>query len=156
MNFRKAVFSLLLVTLFSQLNAQTKVTEKFLLGTWDLTIDIDEELKEMEDEARETESLFESVILNTVSGAVSGLLNRLDISLEFRKGGEVKVVVEAFGERETEYTEWSIDSRGRLHIEDSDSFSTDLSDLWMRDGNVLVLINEDDDDKTEVYMRKVD
>ncbi len=154
MKINKTLFFVLITISVSHLQAQTKITENFLLGTWDLTIDIDEQLREVEDEARETESIFESVILSTVSGAISGILDRIDISLEFEKGGDVKIIVDAFGEREIEYTEWSIDNRGRLHIDDSESFSSDYSKVWMRDGNIISLQNDDNDD-TAVYLRRI-
>ncbi|HCX21778.1 MAG: hypothetical protein CMB80_26975 [Flammeovirgaceae bacterium] len=132
---------------------QNKVKEKDITDkTWKLVINIDEELDEAKKEAEEEDSFLAEVIVNSVSGMVSGILNELEIYMEFRANGEVKVTVEAFGEREVEYSEWSIDSRGRLRISDTDRFQTDDDDYWLMEDGVLVSFEDDGELNENVYL----
>ena len=131
-----------------ELKAQSKITERFLLGTWQLKIDIEDEL---EQETEEADSMFESIILSAVTNAVTGILDRIDITIDFRSDGEAKLIVNAFGNQEIEYTEWFIDKKGRLSITETDNFKTDLSEYWARDGEIIVLL-EDNEIKKEVYL----
>jgi hypothetical protein len=150
------LFALLGVLIAQPVFSQSKVTEKFILGQWKLVIDIEDELREAEEEAKETESLIAEIITNSVTGAVSGILKRVDIQIDFREGGEAKVVINVFDEREVEYASWEIDKYGRLHIEDIDDFKTDEGDYWLRDGDILLLTEDDDQNEKNVYMTKVE
>ncbi|WP_421869292.1 hypothetical protein [Marinoscillum sp.] len=133
--------------------SQSKVKSKDIEDkTWKLVINIDEELDEAKREAEEEDSFLGEVIVNSVSGLVSGIIDELEIYMEFRANGEVKVTVEAFGEREVEYSEWSIDSKGRLHISDTDRFQTDDDDYWMMEDGVLVSFEEDGELNENVYL----
>lgn len=139
------------------LNAQEKVKEKVLLGNWKLIIDIETELNEAEEEMEENdESVIGQVVLKSVSGLVSGIIDELDIYMEFRPGGELKVTVDAFGEHETEYSKWYISKEGRLFIEDNDSFSTE--EFWMYDNGMLVNYQENgrDLERNSVYLVNID
>ena len=135
---------LLIFLTTSLVNAQSRVRTKDLRGTWKLEISLDEE----------AESATERVILN----AVDGLLDEIDIYMEFRKNNELKVTVDVFGEEEVEYSEWHINEAGELLIGDSEHFQTDDS-VWMFVGDHLESfeykngkrINEDEN----VYLRKV-
>ncbi|MEP4134642.1 MAG: hypothetical protein ABJL71_08455, partial [Cyclobacteriaceae bacterium] len=87
-------------------------------------------------------------------GFVDDILEEIDIYLEFKKGGEVEVLVDAFGETETEYTKWTIDNKGRLYIEDTEHFSSD-HDYWMMKDGILIDVSDDDAGKY-VYMVNMD
>lgn len=137
--------------------AQQKVKEKNITeNTWKLVINVDDDLEEAKQEAEEEDSFLGEVIVNSVSGLVSGLLNELEIYFEFRADGEVKVTVEAFGEREVEYSEWKIDNKGRLIISDTERFQTDDDDYWMLEDDVLVSYEEDGELNENVYLVKID
>ena len=135
---------LLIFLTTSLVNAQSRVRTKDLRGTWKLEISLDED----------AESATERVILN----AVDGLLDEIDIYMEFRKNNELKVTVDVFGEEEVEYSEWHINEAGELLIGDSEHFQTDDS-VWMFVGDRLESfeykngkrINEDEN----VYLRKL-
>lgn len=135
------------------LQAQDKVKEKKLLGNWKLIIDLEEAFEEAEKEMKEEEeNIFAKIVLNSVSGLVTGLLEELEVYMEFLPAGEVKIIVEAFDEREIEYSKWYIDNDGRLFIEDTDSYSSDSSDdngFWLFEDGVLVLY-QDNGRKSEV------
>ncbi|MEQ8473293.1 MAG: hypothetical protein RIC35_19005 [Marinoscillum sp.] len=145
------------VVVLASLTAQSKVREKDLTdGTWKLVIDIEEELDEAKKEVREEDSFLGEMILNSVSGLVSGIIEELEIYMEFRPDGEVKVVVEAFGEREVEYSEWHIDSKGRLYISDTDRFKTDDDDYWLMENGVLISYEERNERNENVYLVHID
>ena len=143
---KKTLLTLCLVLLFSSsvVNAQSRVRAKDLIGTWKLEI----ELKEA------AESSAERILLN----AVDGLLDEIDIYMEFRKNNELKVTVDAFGEREVEYSEWHINDAGELFLSDSEHFKSEDS-VWMFVGDQLESfeyrngkrIKEDEN----VYLRRV-
>lgn len=144
-----ALVAFVSLSTFSQSKVKSKDIED---KTWKLVINIDEELDEAKREAEEEDSFLGEVIVNSVSGLVSGIMDELEIYMEFRANGEVKVTVEAFGEREVEYSEWSIDSKGRLHISDTDRFQTDDDDYWMMEDGVLVSFEEDGELNENVYL----
>ena len=91
------ILSLVLLLGFST-QAQ-KVQEKDVIGTWKLVIDIDDELEE---EAENADNVLEEVIIKSVSGLVSGIMDNIDIYFEFQKNNEVMITVDAFGEIEEE------------------------------------------------------
>ncbi|WP_258097744.1 hypothetical protein [Marinoscillum pacificum] len=154
---KKALLVLIVGVMAFTSNAQNKVKERDITDkTWKLVINVDEELEEAKKEAEEEDSFLGEVIVNSVSGLVSGLLDELEIYMEFRANGEVKVTVEAFGEREIEYSEWSIDNRGRLRISDTDRFQTDDEDYWMLEDGVLVSFEDDGELNENVYLVKIE
>lgn len=150
---KRSIIILIAVFVGFASTAQQKVKENDISGkTWKLIINVDEDLEEAKKEAEEEDSFLGEVIVNSVSGLVSGILDELDIYMEFRANGEVKVTVEAFGEREIEYSEWHIDNRGRLRISDSERFKTDDDDYWMMEDGVLVSYEDDGELNENVYL----
>jgi len=149
------IVPLLFVVVFA--NAQNrKVKERDLIGTWRLVIDID--MDKIEDEMDEEDNVFARIVLRSVSGLVDGILDEIDIYFEFQDSGRLKVMVEVFGEDEVEYSEWYINRRGELIIEDTDSFNTSDDDYWMFEGELLVAYDDDGelDDDARVYLVNVD
>ncbi len=145
-----------LVLTFS-LQAQKSVKEKDVLGEWKLIIDINQDeimegVEEDEDIPFLGEWLAESVI-----GLVSNILDDLEIYFDFRKDGQVKIVAEIFGEREVEYSEWYINSRGELVIVDTDIFDND-NDVWVMENDRLVSYEKrrGRDPEADVYMIRID
>lgn len=156
---KKTILPLILLFLTASAyhaQAQSKVSSKELIGNWKLIIDLDEEFEKAKEDMEDEDSFIGEIVLSSVSGLVSGVLDQIEIYMDFQPDGEVRVIVEAFGEREIEYSEWSIDKKGRLFISDTKSFSTDDSDYWLMEDGVLLLF-EDDDRRTEnVYMVNLD
>ncbi len=111
-------------------NAQTRVHYKDLSGTWKLEIKIDED-------DLEENSAWDRIVSKTVDG----VLDEINIYFEFKRENELRVVVDAFGEKEVEYSEWRIDD-GALYFGDGDNFDMDDS-IWMFDGGNLTAYNED-------------
>ena len=152
----KAVTILSLILLLGFSTQAQKVKEKDILGTWKLVIDVE---KELDDEADEAETLLEEVIIKSVSGLVSGILENIDIYFEFQKDNELEITVKAYGEVERERGTWYINKRGYLVIEDIESdddrfnISADDDEWKLVDG---LLVSDDDDDDKNVYMTRVD
>ena len=147
---------LLLAVLFGtyQIANAQKVTEKDIIGTWKLVIDIEEE---MEDEAEEADTMLEEVFIKAISGFVGGILDDIEIFFEFQSDQDLKITVNAYDETEIEYGKWFINRRGYLEIEDigdGDNFSVHADDdEWkLIDG---ILVNDDHEKDRNVYMAKV-
>lgn len=143
--------ALLLINL-NAVQAQKSVKEKDIIGKWKLVIEIEEAMEEAEQEIREEDSWFAQAIFGSVSGLVTGIIGELDIYMEFQKGGDLTIYVEAFDEREVEKSQWSIRD-GKLYIEDTDSFQTDNNNYWLMSDGILVSMDDDDrDNRPYVYM----
>ncbi|MFY0652673.1 MAG: hypothetical protein JXQ96_11595 [Cyclobacteriaceae bacterium] len=145
----------MLLFIVLSVNAQTKkVKEKDLKGEWKLVIDIDKD--DITDELDEEDNVFARLIVKSVAGIVDGVLDEIDIRFEFQSNQRLKITVNAFGEEDVEYSNWKINKRGELIIEDSDSFDSD-DDYWLFQGDVLVAYDEDDDKPSkEVYLVNMD
>ncbi|MEM6735102.1 MAG: hypothetical protein AAGC64_09095 [Bacteroidota bacterium] len=133
-------------------NAQ-KAKQKDIIGTWKLIIDIEEEMKE---EVEEADTMLEEVLINTISGFVSGIMEDVEIYFDFRKNNKVKIMVYAYDEEETEYGSWFINQKGYLEIKDidnDDNFSVDSDEWRLMDG---ILVNDKNEQNHTVYMTKVD
>jgi len=124
--------------MLSPVMAQQSVKEKDVLGEWEMVIDVD--MDELERDL-EDENWLARKIAGSVTGLVSDILDEIDIHMDFRDNGEVKIMVEAFGEREVEYAEWDINKDGELMIFDEDerrwknrhvNFGSD-DDIWLMD-----------------------
>ncbi len=149
-------------------DAQTKVKEKDLIGEWKLVIDLDEVEDEIEREL-EDENWLAARFARSISNFALDIVEEIDIRMDFRENGEVRIEVDAFGAREVEYSEWYINRNGELIIEDEDNdrgrrskrnrsvhFGDD-NDVWMMDGNKLFAYDRGYRGrlkKQEVYMVK--
>ncbi len=149
------ILTLLSLVLFLGTSAQAqKVTEKDILGTWKLVINVDDELDE---EADDADTILEEIIIKSVSGLVSGVLDNIDIYFDFQRRGKLYITVKAFGEVEEETGEWYINRRGYLVIEDIDDDDdfhiSSHDDEWrMVDG---LLVNEDHENDGNVFLTRV-
>lgn len=145
---KKLVATLFLVVIAVSLQAQSKVREKDILGEWDLVIDLDEVKDEIDEELDDEDFWLARSFARGISDFAIGIVESIDISFDFREDGEVKIRINVFGERETEYADWYINRDGELIIEDdrrnrrrgrrnfSMSYSDDR-DVWMlKDGKL--------------------
>ncbi len=126
--------------------AQSRVKAKDLTGTWKLVIDL-------EVDREESESALERIALNFADG----IMDEIDIHFEFRDDQEVKVLVNAFGEDDVEYSSWEINDRGQLMIGESDHFDSD--GVWMWDGDVIRAYDKSGnrlEAKENVYLKRID
>jgi len=146
---------LLILTLFCLVNysltAQDKVKEKALKGEWKMVFDIDEE--DLEKEIEE-ESWFGWMVASSVSEFVADLMDEIDIRMEFEDGGDLKITVYAFGEKEVEGAVWYINRDGELIITDEGD-DDDEDEVWMFVEENLVLFEKSRSGRLEdkpVYM----
>ena len=140
---QKIIFSLLILG-FLCVNvslAQSKVKERDLKGTWKLVIDIDE-------------SEGDAAIERAVLGAVDGFISSFDITFQFKRDNELKVVVNVFGEEEVEYSNWKIQD-GYLYLGDNNKFDMDDT-LWYLEGDRLIAEDiNDDSGNHSVYLERI-
>lgn len=149
--------------------AQKKVKEKDLLGEWELVIDLGEVRDELEEELEEEENWLVGRFAKNISNFALDIVEGIDITMDFRDNGEVKIVVEVLGEREVEYSEWYINDDGELVIEDDDNdrwrknkssrVDIDDADVWMIEDGKLQAYEKGWrgklEKKKEVYMKKM-
>ncbi len=127
--------------------SQSKVKEKDVIGQWDLIIDLDEIEDEIERDL-EDENWLAARFARSISNFALNIVEEIDIRMDFREDGELKISVNAFGVRETEYAEWYINRDGELVIEDEHDRRGrskrrhinigDDDDVWMMKGDKLV------------------
>jgi uncharacterized protein YneR len=147
------IIPMLFLVLFA--NAQKKkVRERDLDGVWKMVIKIDKE--EVADELDDEDNIFAKIIAKSVVGIVDDVLNEIDIRFEFKSNNRLKVTVNAFGEEEVEYSEWKINKKGQLIIENVDSFDSE-EDYWLFEGDILVAYDNDNDGPSEnIYLVNMD
>ena len=154
----KNLFTLFILTILTSSVAlsQSKISESSVVGTWKMVIELDEVMEELKKEAEDSETIFAEVILKSVSGIVEGVMDRVQIYVDIKKGGKAIVRVNAFDEDgDDEDTEWYI-KNDRLYIKNTDNFDSDDKGNWyMRDGVLFLDDQDDDDDKAKIYMVRV-
>ncbi|MCE7992205.1 MAG: hypothetical protein HEP71_09505 [Roseivirga sp.] len=142
----KTLFTLMLAATVSvSAFSQSEVKEKDIIGQWDLIIDLDEIEDEIERDL-EDENWLAARFAKSISNFALDIVGEIDIRMDFREDGEVKISVNAFGARETEYAEWYINRDGELVIEDDDNRRRrdrrinigDDDDVWLMKGDKLV------------------
>ena len=160
---KRIITTLLMIGISLGAYAQSKVQEKDILGEWKLVIDVRDEI---EDDIREEDNWLAERFAKAVANFALDIIDELDIRMDFREDGEVKIYVDVFGVHETEYASWKINKDGALEIEDDwrgrerRSRKFDISsdhDVWMMDGKKLVAYDRGYSGrlkKQEVYMVK--
>ena len=148
---------LLLFICSNPTQAQDRVSEKRLLGTWEMIIDIEEDMDEAKRDLDEEDNILGEIFLSSISGLVEGILENIEIIFEFNPNGELILFVTALEEdSEEEYLEWMINRRGELIIiGETDNLDMDDDDYWLMDGNKLLLY-EDGELSENVYLLKVE
>lgn len=153
---KKLIIILGLLIGFQSVYAQSKVRERDLEGVWKMKISLSDDV--FDEEIRDEDNVFARLILRATGNLVEGILDEIDIELEFRPNHECRIYVSAFGEEEVEYTEWYINGRGELYIDDSDSFKMGSDEYWMFEDDVLVAYEDGRplDDDAAVYLVRID
>ena len=122
--------------------AQKSIKERDLKGSWKLVIELDES---------EGEGMLERAVL----GAVDGIISGVDVTFQFKRKNDLKVIVNVFGEEEVEYTRWQINRDGSLYIGDNEHLDMDDT-VWYLEGDRLVAYDEDDMDSIHsVYLERI-
>lgn len=110
----------LLLALATTANAQSRVHEKDLTGTWKFVVDL-------HSEAQNADNALERVALK----AAAGFMEEIDVRFEFQAQNRLKVTAKAFDEdADVEYTEWTINDRGQLTFADTKNVQAEDS-VWM-------------------------
>ena len=152
------IISLIVIFGVVSLQAQTrKVKENDLKGIWQMKIMLKEGL--IEDELDEEDNAFAKMIIAATGSLVEGVLEEIDVKFEFLPDGVCKVYSSAFdSDQDVDYTKWSINSRGELRIDDSDSYNTNDDDYWLFEDDVLLLYNNNGmpDEDAKVLLYRID
>ncbi len=127
----------------STATAQSAVKKGKLKGNWKLVVDVDQD----------SDSALERVILNSIDG----VLDEIDVYFQFKADGELKVSVNAFGEKDVEQSDWTINDDGQLILGDVKQVSTDES-VWMFSRSRLYAYNYEDGKlvREDVYLKRLD
>jgi hypothetical protein len=140
--------------MISALTVAQSTSEKDLLGTWTLQVDLEEQLKE----ATEDLNFFERILARSASGLATAVWERVEITFDF-KADQVLVltVVVDLDEKETEIEElmWTLSKDGKLFIEDiqNDKVQINNEGYWrLIDGQWIAF---DADDTAETHVRLV-
>lgn len=134
-------------------HAQKKLREKDLLGQWKMVINLEEGFEKAKEELDDNDDEFlGKLILSSIEGFASAILDEVDIYMDFEKDGKLRVIVEAFDEKEVEYSEWIINEKGFLLINDGKN-DVDI-DHWILEDDVLVGYDEDGE-KNMAYLVKI-
>tara|TARA_Y100001972_G_scaffold128707_1_gene191149 strand:- start:5313 stop:5741 length:429 start_codon:yes stop_codon:yes gene_type:complete len=134
-------------------NAQKKIKEKDLIGQWKMVINLEEGFEKAKEELDDNDDEFlGKLILSSIEGFASAILDEVDIYMDFQKDGKLRVIVEAFDEKEVEYSEWIINDKGFLLINDGKN-DVDI-DHWILEDDVLVGYDEDGE-KNMAYLVKI-
>lgn len=134
-------------------HAQKKLREKDLFGQWKMVINLEEGFEKAKEELDDNDDEFlGKLILSSIEGFASAILDEVDIYMDFEKDGKLRVIVEAFDEKEVEYSEWIINEKGFLLINDGKN-DVDI-DHWILEDDVLVGYDEDGE-KNMAYLVKI-
>ena len=125
--------------------AQKKVTEKEIISTWKLVLNVDREIrKEIDDE----DHPIGRMIIKSLAGFLENITDEIDVTFVFAEDNELTIVTEVFGERDVEDAEWRITKDGELEIDSNDHISLDdddgESEVWRMDQDRLVIYNKHD------------
>ena len=152
----------LILTAGFTIDAQHKVKERDLKGQWKMVIDIDEE--EIRDELRDEDIPWLSrVFAKSITSLVFDIIEEIDIEMQFKDNNRLKVIIEAFGEREVEYGHWYIDRDGALVLDDlghfkigDDDYHHD-QDIWLMKNGRLVAYEQHGRrlDRQPVYLKRI-
>ncbi len=104
--------------------AQDRVDPDMLSGTWKLEIDIDP-------------SEGESALARIAIKLATGLMDEIEIRFGFMDDHRLRVMVNAFGNKDEDWSRWEITEDGYLALGNSDHFDVEDT-VWYADGDRLV------------------
>ncbi len=152
------VFAILIGCSYGQ--AQSKVHASDLKGKWKMVFDIDE--TDIEEELEDEDvPWIGRLFAKSVTSLVFGILDEIDVEMHFLNQNRLKIVINAFGEREVEYGKWYIDRHGALilddHRWDQDRHHHD-NDIWLMKNRQLVAYEQQGKklDRQPVYLVRID
>lgn len=130
---KRIVIALLFCVCTSASWAQSPLTPREVHGAWKMVIDLD---------AETADSAPGRIALN----ALQGVFDEVDVWFEFLDDHQMRVTVDAFGDKEMDEGTWRLTDQGELILSDTDSFEFDVDDtVWLREGDRLVPYAQDDD-----------
>jgi len=125
----RALALVLAVLLVTPAAAQKRVDPDRLDGTWKLVFDIDADAEE-------------SALGRVALRAVAGLLEEVEVRFAFLDDARLRVMVDAFGEKDEDWSEWHVAPEGYLVLGESEHFDVEDT-VWLFDGDRLVAFERD-------------
>jgi hypothetical protein len=137
-----------------------KVSERKLMGEWQLIIDIEDAMDEAKQELREEENVLGEWFVGAISGIVETALENIEIYFVFEPDGVMRIYTNEDDDDDVDDATWFINRSGYLVIDsndDGDNISIDDTDYWLMRGNKLIPVDEDEDgEKENVYLMKIE
>jgi len=121
--------------------AQDRVDRAALDGTWKLEFDI-----RLED----ADNALERMAIRMANG----LLEEMEIRFAFMDEGRLRVMVDAFGDKEEEWSDWEITPEGYLRMGDSEHLKGEDT-LWYLDGERLLPFDQDEDEVSGLALVRI-
>jgi len=137
---RTAALALILLVSTSAA-AQDRVDRAALDGTWKLEFDI-----RLED----ADNALERMAIRMANG----LLEEMEIRFAFMDEGRLRVMVDAFGDKEEEWSDWEITPEGYLRMGDSEHLKGEDT-LWYLDGERLLPFDQDEDEVSGLALVRI-
>ncbi len=136
----------------------TKISEKQLLGTWELVIEDLDRAKKKVCESKDKEDLdagqrLGAAFERAISTFVVDLLDDFGVRFTFLENHDVKMEVAVLGERELEYLTWDLTDEGEVIIRNLND--DDEDEVWILKGDRLICKESKDKDHQDAYMRRV-
>ena len=148
------LFSLSILFVSSLMYSQEKVSERKLLGLWELKIDI----KSTIEEESEDKNFFEKIMLKTVSSFVQNVMEEVEVNFEFKKQGVLYVFTIIDNEKkENEVLSWKINRKGQLLIEDlkTEKISLKSDGVWTFHKGSLYQVDSDGKIEKNIHLKKM-
>ncbi|MDH3649637.1 MAG: hypothetical protein OEQ53_08130 [Saprospiraceae bacterium] len=143
---------------------QSKLSERSLLGTWELVIEdldfTDKTKYAGKDRARMSPGERLGAALETgIFSFLGDLLEDFEIHFTFLKEHQVEMEIEILGEREVKYLQWELTDHNQVIISEDDADEIEDGDIWILEDGKLISTEKNKGEQLEkdydTYMVKV-
>ncbi len=150
------------VTFFFYRNNKV-LSERSLVGTWQLAIEDLDDLKTYESDREDRTEMnlgdrLESALKSGLSSFFGDLLEDFEIRFVFERNNVARMEIDALGGHEIEDLEWKVLNRNQVAIREKDSRDKETN-IWILENGKLISTDLNKDGELEknydVYMTKV-
>ncbi|MDH3245369.1 MAG: hypothetical protein OEM26_12185 [Saprospiraceae bacterium] len=138
------------------------VSERTLVGTWELVIEDLDDLKTYDRKNKDRAEMdlgdrLESALKSGLSSFFGDLLEDFEIRFVFEKNNQAKMEIDVLGGHEIENLEWEVLNRNQVAIREKDSRDKETN-IWILENGKLISTDLNKDGELEknydVYMTK--
>jgi hypothetical protein len=139
------------------------LSERSLVGTWQLKIEDLDDLKTYESDRKDRTEMnlgdrLESALKSGLSSFFGDLLEDFEIRFVFGRNNVARMEIDALGGHEIENLEWEVLNRNQVAIREKDSRDRE-NNIWIFENGKLISTDRNQDGELEknydVYMTKV-